>query len=694
MSLFDRLAWLAGSRSSRRQKGQRPTRFGRRPLGEMLEQRRVLSANPIGDNACAPAVDLSGLGTLAAPFEYAVGTAGGIQLDMATDARVSVVDFESDGTTPTGDTIRWQSDPDIGEDFPAGDALLGADGTFTWTPEALEASETPYRVQIIAWDQGSPQRAGFGTFFVLVQNPNTQPEIGAPIADETVQATTELKFTATATDADGDNLTFSLPDAETANGANATDPVIDPATGEFTWTPDTPGTYTFTVRVTDDGAGTLMDETTVEVTVVEFNVAPNLEIEGGNSRSLTAGETLSVVVTASDVNLGDTLFFSVDDTSFAKGVTITPDGADPRKALVEWTTDDPDVVGSPHTIRIEVGDGALVSLGDSDNLTVTVNERPVAPEVTAVTGATPAAPQTDPVSFTATVVAGSTLDLPVVATDANGDPITYSVTNPPLSGNPEATIGADSGAFSWEPTVVGTYTFSITVEDDTDPTALESTAELIVTVTEAPAAPTLAAIADRTVGPNGTEEQMVDLVGADVNAGDTLLYSDEYSPAIATVNVPVITVNADQTATFSWTPVAADFGGSDSIEVTVTVDDQVAGTANAVRSFTFTLDDVGPSVVGVPLVTEEATLTRIQLTFDEPLDVGSSVLLANAMLMLQGNNPTISFSSVLVGGNTATFSTAEALAPGTYSFTLSKDGIVDQFGNEMATGYFHPITIS
>ena len=57
-------------------------------------------------------------------------------------------------------------------------------------------------------------------------------------------------------DIDGDTLTYSLIGAP----AGAT---IDPATGEFSWTPSEaqgPGVYTFTVSVTDDGTPVLSDD--------------------------------------------------------------------------------------------------------------------------------------------------------------------------------------------------------------------------------------------------------------------------------------------------------------------------------------------------------------------------------------------------------------------------------------------------
>jgi len=70
-----------------------------------------------------------------------------------------------------------------------------------------------------------------------------------------------LTFTATATDADaGQTLKYSLINAPV--GAT-----INTSTGAFSWTPAATGTYSFKVRVTDNGIPALYDEEQVSVTV-------------------------------------------------------------------------------------------------------------------------------------------------------------------------------------------------------------------------------------------------------------------------------------------------------------------------------------------------------------------------------------------------------------------------------------------
>jgi len=96
----------------------------------------------------------------------------------------------------------------------------------------------------------------------------TDPE-GEPIpvlanpGDQTVAVGLTLSFTLSATDLEGDPLTFSL----TGLPADAT---LDPDTGAFTWTPTEAqaGTYNVTFTVTDSKGAS--DSVTIAVTVVVF----------------------------------------------------------------------------------------------------------------------------------------------------------------------------------------------------------------------------------------------------------------------------------------------------------------------------------------------------------------------------------------------------------------------------------------
>ncbi|MBI2176005.1 hypothetical protein HYU40_01475 [Candidatus Woesearchaeota archaeon] len=83
------------------------------------------------------------------------------------------------------------------------------------------------------------------SLFAFAQPVSAALPVITPISNQTGVLGTGFAFTVSATDADGDALSFSL-------GANAPpDAVIDPLTGAFSWTPAAPGTYMFDIVAAD-----------------------------------------------------------------------------------------------------------------------------------------------------------------------------------------------------------------------------------------------------------------------------------------------------------------------------------------------------------------------------------------------------------------------------------------------------------
>jgi hypothetical protein len=107
---------------------------------------------------------------------------------------------------------------------------------------------------------------------------NTPPVLDV-IDPLTVFLTETVTFTATATDPEvpPQTLTYSLEGAP----PSAT---IGASSGVFSWTPDTAGTNTFTVRVTDNGSPQLSDSQTV---VVRVRVQPTFQTLSRSGSELT-----------------------------------------------------------------------------------------------------------------------------------------------------------------------------------------------------------------------------------------------------------------------------------------------------------------------------------------------------------------------------------------------------------------------
>ncbi|QPR69333.1 S-layer homology domain-containing protein [Lysinibacillus macroides] len=179
---------------------------------------------------------------------------------------------------------------------------------------------------------------------------NTAPVLTG-IGNRTVNEGSFLTFTASASDAEGDSLTYSLVGAPAGATINAT-------TGVFTWTPTEaqgPGSYPFIIRVSDDA---LTDEEEITVTVNEVNTAPILAAIG--NKTINEESLLTFTVTAIDADIpANTLIYSLVGAPTGASINAVT-------GVFTWT---PQVPGSyPFTIR--VSDGVLT---DEEQITVTVN---------------------------------------------------------------------------------------------------------------------------------------------------------------------------------------------------------------------------------------------------------------------------------------------------------------------------------
>src|SRR6185503_13272790 len=128
---------------------------------------------------------------------------------------------------------------------PAGATINASTGAFSWTPtEAQGPGSYPFAVRVTDGVTNTD-----ASITLTVTEANIAPAIANVPASATIPELSPYTFTATATDSDlpAQTLTFSLVGAP--SGAT-----IDGTTGAFSWTPTEaqgPGSYPFTVRVSD-----------------------------------------------------------------------------------------------------------------------------------------------------------------------------------------------------------------------------------------------------------------------------------------------------------------------------------------------------------------------------------------------------------------------------------------------------------
>lgn len=137
-----------------------------------------------------------------------------------------------------------------------GSVSAGTTGARTYTPAA-----NFYGVDSFAFTANLGCLASVPAWVKINVSLVNDAPVLATTGSKTVAKGTALKFIAVATDPDpGQTKTFSL--ITPPSGAT-----ISSSTGAFSWTPSATGTFTFKVRVTDNGSPALYDEETITVTV-------------------------------------------------------------------------------------------------------------------------------------------------------------------------------------------------------------------------------------------------------------------------------------------------------------------------------------------------------------------------------------------------------------------------------------------
>lgn len=321
---------------------------------------------------------------------------------------------------PDGDTVRF-----TGSNLPTGAVLtdnLNGTATLAWTPTPAQTGAFP-NVTIAVTDNGSPAQTATAQFTITVVAGN-RPPVLAPIGAKTVAVSQALAFTATATDPDGNALTFSAGNLP----AGAT---LSPA-GAFSWTPTASqtGSFSVTITVTDNGTPPQSDSETISITVGNANRPPVLSPIG--AKSVNEGQALSFTASASDPD-GNALTFS--SSSLPLGATFTPAG------VFSWTPSF--TQGGNYSVGIQVSDGALTA---SEVITITVgnvNRPPVL--------------SPNPIG-NRTVTVGQSLTIAITASDPDGDTLAFANANLPAGATLTAN-GPGAATFSWTPTAAQVGSF-------------------------------------------------------------------------------------------------------------------------------------------------------------------------------------------------------------------------------------------
>ena len=333
-------------------------------------------------------------------------------------------------------------------------AIVNRPSWATFSTATGELSGTPSSANVGAFANvlisvtGDQTTLSLPAFAINVVAPvNNAPTIsGTPAAS--VMAGSRYSFTPVAADPDGHALTFSIQNAPSW-ASFSTD------TGQLSGTPLTRDVGSFTNIVISASDGTLTAALPAFAIDVQAAVNNAPTIAGTPATSVVAGTSYSFRPNATDP-AGNPLTFAIQGkpswASFASSsgqLSGTPTAAD---------------VGSFTNIVISVSDGSLAATLPAFSIQV----RAPQDHAPVIGGAPPAS-----------VVAGTAYSFTPTASDPDGNPLTFSITNQPSW----ASFNASTGALSGTPTSAQIGTFAnivITASDGMASTALPAFAVTVV----------------------------------------------------------------------------------------------------------------------------------------------------------------------------------------------------------------------
>jgi RHS repeat-associated protein len=436
---------------------------------------------------------------------------------------------------------------------------MPANGLISWTPQVIQVGANAVVVQIDDGRGGTVQQS----FTVNLQT-NTPPTIvsNPPQIDTIGQ---QYVYNAMGSDPDGDPLQWSLLVAPAGMS-------IDPTLGTIRWTPGADEIGVFNTKIFQTGQATPVatynpgpNDVGVESVVVRvvdgrggyFDQSFFIALQDGNTPPLittapptqaAVGQVYSYAVQASDAD-GDPLTFSL--VSPPAGMSI-----DRASGLVLWT---PTQAGNQNVaIVVDDGQGNQVT----QNYTVVVAGAAV--NQTPVITSTP--------SFAAAV--GVLYSYPVMASDPDGDPVAFSLTNPPAG----MFIDPKSGLVQWTPNSSQVPQVQVVV-NATDPAGAVASQTFSVAV-EVNHAPVITSTPPSSAVPGLPYEYDVHASDPD---GDALTYQVT-GPTGMTI---------DALGRLTWTPGSADTG---SHPVIITVTDAFGASVSQSYPLTVQADTQAPVV--------------------------------------------------------------------------------------------------
>ena len=416
-----------------------------------------------------------------------------VEPGATADQGISARDPDGDAITFTSSGPAFMtltSDPQVGNTRTGSIHLappLGTSGTFQASVTATANSEFD--------DQA----------FVITVRTNSPPTLVQP-ADMTVDEGATANQTITATDADGDGLSFAKVTGPTFLTVTTTTPGTGTATGNINLAPgfSDAGTVSATVVASD---GSLTNDKTFTVTVNNVDRSPVLAVI--TNMSVSAGGTGTQGISASDPD-GDAITFTASGPAFMT-LSSNPQLGNTRTGTIQVTPP----LGTMGTFPATV---TATANGQFDDQGFTIFVGTNGPPTLA-----------QPANMT--VSDGATADQTLVATDPDGDALTFSkVSGPTFMTVTTTTITPPRGNVHLAPgfSDFGSSAATVSVSDG----IFTDSKSFTINIAQCFGVPNLIQPANMTVAEGATADQVI--TGSDP-CGNALTFTKVAGPTFMTV---------------------------------------------------------------------------------------------------------------------------------------------------------------
>ena len=417
------------------------------------------------------------------------------------------------------------------------------------------------------------------TFGVIVVNDPPVAEPGSAMTQEEKP----VPITLMASDPDGEQITYNIVKGPSHGSLTGTAP-------DMTYTPalNYNGPDSFTFSVNDGKADS--DQVMISIDVLALNDAP---IANPQSETTKENKSVSAALTGSDVDSDPLMFIICKKPEHG---TLTLDSNFNTNGRLSYTPE-PYFTG-PDTFTFKLNDGEADSAPATVSINVVPNLLPVAE------------------SHSVTTVEDTPIEIRLMGSDPDADPLAYSMVTDPSNGSLKGT--APNLTYTPNPNFNGSDSFTFKVNDGAGDSAPATVSIMVSPVNDPPVAND-----DTATTLEDTPVVTIDVLANDTDVDNVgrYLYLDTFSVTeVSQGTNGSVTINPDNTLSYSPN---ANFSGSDTFTYTISDNKGLTDTANV--NVTVKMVNDAPVVTSAPVTTATAGVSYTYDVDAEDPDLGDTL---------------------------------------------------------------------